>query len=588
MVIAAAPSGAWRRSRSTLRRRVALLVVATAVAAGGGASQARAQAGGLYHVYGCRTPAGMAAPTDGWTSLVATGLQAVANTCAQGGALVGEIPSTALQPAEISQAGWLFTAPPQTRLYAADLWRTGTATNVMGYLTYTSFWLAAPEVVYDSNDVFDRCLPDACTALGDPNQPFAVANEVQAPATSIRGQTTLGIAVGCYGDSGQTCPESANNGTGPPSGEFQLFASDITLADQSIPIVTSVSNGLTSDAPLTGLERITFSASDAGPGLYQVNFLVDGHLVTSVPVDTNGGHCVPATPAPADGTNAFLYGQPCDASANVTDTFDTTQVTNGMHELLVQVTDASGTATTVLDRKVLFANEPGAGAPSTTSGPSAPNGTNASPTATLHLRWKHSKKAALTSQWGQVRQVTGTLTTAAGQPIGGATLTVQALPQYAGAHTTALGQVRTSTSGAFTFAVGGDASSRSLTFSYDAHLGDRRAAASATLTLLVHAGLHFSVSPHVTAVGHTITFTGKVLGTPIPDGGKQLVLEARAPGSEWIQFQVVRTDARGRFGARYRFRFPGPATYQFRAVSEFEADFPFLGGSSNVVSVFEH
>jgi hypothetical protein len=49
----------------------------------------------------------------------------------------------------------------------------------------------------------------------------------------------------------------------------------------------------------------------------------------------------------------------------------------------------------------------------------------------------------------------------------------------------------------------------------------------------------------------------------------------------------VRTDARGRFGARYRFRFAGPAEYQFRAVSEFEADFPFLGGASNVVSVFE-
>ena len=70
-------------------------------------------------------------------------------------------------------------------------------------------------------------------------------------------------------------------------------------------------------------------------------------------------------------------------------------------------------------------------------------------------------------------------------------------------------------------------------------------------------------------------------------GPMKIVLEARAPGSAWIEFQVIRTNAKGRFSAQYRFRFAGPATYQFRAVSEFEADFPFLGGASNIVQVFE-
>ena len=65
------------------------------------------------------------------------------------------------------------------------------------------------------------------------------------------------------------------------------------------------------------------------------------------------------------------------------------------------------------------------------------------------------------------------------------------------------------------------------------------------------------------------------------------MLEARSPGSAWIEFRVVRTNARGRFRAAYRFKFPGPANYRFRARSEPESDFPFTAGSSNVVAVHE-
>ena len=95
------------------------------------------------------------------------------------------------------------------------------------------------------------------------------------------------------------------------------------------------------------------------------------------------------------------------------------------------------------------------------------------------------------------------------------------------------------------------------------------------------------MSPHTTSVGRSIVFRGRLRGGPIPRGGKQLVLEARSPGSPWIEFKVVRTDARGRFRASYRFKFAGPANYRFRARSEPESDFPFAGGSSNVVAVHE-
>jgi hypothetical protein len=88
-------------------------------------------------------------------------------------------------------------------------------------------------------------------------------------------------------------------------------------------------------------------------------------------------------------------------------------------------------------------------------------------------------------------------------------------------------------------------------------------------------------------VNGTIVFTGALHGSPLPRGGKQLVLEARAPGTPWRQFRVLSTLPHGRYHATYRFRLPGPITYEFRASSPHEADFPYGAGTSRVVRVRE-
>jgi hypothetical protein len=117
---------------------------------------------------------------------------------------------------------------------------------------------------------------------------------------------------------------------------------------------------------------------------------------------------------------------------------------------------------------------------------------------------------------------------------------------------------------------------------------------TAALTLRVPASLSLRVTPQRSHAGGTIRFAGTLRGAPLPRGGKQLVLEARVGGggrgagrSPWRQFRVLATGAHGAYSASYRFRLPGPITYQFRATCPHEADFPFASGSSNVVSVFE-
>jgi hypothetical protein len=146
---------------------------------------------------------------------------------------------------------------------------------------------------------------------------------------------------------------------------------------------------------------------------------------------------------------------------------------------------------------------------------------------------------------------------------------------------------RTRTDGTFVLTLPAHLSSRAMRLVYRAHAGDAIPAATRTLRLAVRAPATLAISPRISRQGGTIRFSGRLLAGPIPPAGKSLILEARSGRGAWIEFHVVRTDRRGRYRARYRFRFPGPARYQFRAVCEGEADYPFATGASRTVVVIE-
>lgn len=214
------------------------------------------------------------------------------------------------------------------------------------------------------------------------------------------------------------------------------------------------------------------------------------------------------------------------------------------------------------------------------------NGTNASDQATLTARWKSTAKATRTSGYGAADRVMGRLTAPGGLPISGASLRVYETPAYEGTRTVSLAGVRTGSTGGWTLTLPKSISASVLRFEYRSHQNDTVPVATAALTLRVHAGIALRIAPHVTSAGHRIIFTGVLHGAPIPPGGKQLVLEASS-GGEWIQFDTIGTDAKGRYRASYRFKLPGPVTYRFRIISPYEADFPFLDGASIVVDVHE-
>jgi hypothetical protein len=543
---------------------------------------------GVYHVYSCRTPSGSVAAASGWSGSIDGSWMSDTDSCAGGGSLTAALDGGVEQPANASDAAWTFSAPAGTSIAAARLWRAGEARTSRPYGT-TVFWLAAPEDSYSSADIFDKCenAEEGCTAKGNAQSPMAKENLVEVPSGNLSGATHIYMNAACGGGTGTNCPAAG----GGDSVWVSLYAADITLADDTPPTASNVGGSLAASGTLSGVQDISFSATDTGGGLYEAVFLVDGKAVSTQLLDPADGACR-SVGGTSDGSNAFLEVEPCPLTLSDDLSFDTSLASEGSHLLTVQLLDAAGNATTILNRQVTFDNTPGVPA-GAAIGPGSPlalrgsaNGTNASDEAKLTARWTSATKELRTSRYGAADRVTGRLTAPGGVSISSALLHVYETPAYGGARTVPLADVHTGGTGTWTLTLPRDSPSSALRIEYRSHVNDTIPVATAALTLRVHAGIALRIAPRVTSVGGTIYFSGALRGTPIPPGGKQLVLEASS-GGEWIEFRTITADAKGRFRTRYRFKFPGPVRYEFRLVSRYEADFPFLDGASNVVDVYE-
>lgn len=536
-----------------------------------GLACAGAVAGG-YHVYSCRTPSGAVAPTDGWAGSVAPGGaydDYAVDTCSSGGALIAALGDQTIHEAGFDAVTWTFEPPKAETIAVATLWRAGDVHAAPEeYATY-QFWLAG------SNEEFilDECLyTRGCLGRGTVGQPLAENNRL----ISTSKLSNLDIRTSCGVDPGQECKKTPGDANGYAAAIY-LYAADILLEQTAGPTATNVTGELATAPSVRGTSDVAFNATDPASGVYEAVFTIDGQVVQRTVVDDNNGRCRDAG-GTSDGRPAFLYVQPCKGSVSVDVPFDTTRVSDGAHHLVVSVIDAAGNSAPVLDRAITIANPPPVG---------GPNGTNASTRATLAAGWAGSKKARIAGAYGHAHTIAGRLTAPGGASIVGAAIDCTATPAYQGARAVAMGCPRTGTDGRFTVRVPGSVSSRTIRIAYRAHVGDALPVATRTLGLAVRAEVRLRVSPHTTSVGRSIHFTGALLGGPIPRGGKQVVLEARSPGGTWIEFDVVRTNRKGRYHDSYRFKFAGPVDYRFRAVSEGEADFPYATGASNVVRVHE-
>jgi hypothetical protein len=551
-----------------------VLVVGLAVV-GVSAAVASSAVAGEYHVYSCRMPSGESAPADGWSGSE-TGAETVAtDTCSQpGGALIAGLRARTAREANSDSATWAFEAPAGETIAAATLWRAGDTDGGLAYSAFYTFWFAGPSNRDEAGIAFGKCTAGSPCPVGvvSASEPLAAEHRLVVPAQNLGPHLYMNAS--CSGGSGYKCEEGSD-----PNGYaavVYLYAADLTLEQSTPPTASNVSGELVSASTVSGTSAVAFSANDPGSGVYEALFSVDGKVVQSTVLNEDGGRCRNVGQT-TDGLPAFLYVQPCPASVSADVGFDTAAVPNGEHHLVVSVIDAAGNAATVLDRNVTVDNPPP---------PGGPNGTNAAAQAALAVKWQATRSQRLASAYGHAETILGRLTNADGVPIGAAQVNVLSTSDYVGARVAAMASVRTDADGRFTLPVPADSASRTLSFQYSDELG-APPVVTKTLFLSVRAGVSLRIVPRTASAGSSIYFSGRLRGGPIPKGGKLLVLEARSPGGAWLEFNVIRSSSRGRFHASYRFKFAGPAKYQFRVLCEAEADYPFATGASNVVRVFE-
>ncbi len=467
---------------------------------------------------------------------------------------------------DLSGNGTLIYRPaPNTTIRAATLWVAGRNGPPENHTSISVHGGDPPQWVYGPPvPLFCGWFQTPCAGFGDLSNPFAASNRLEFANVPPSG---FYLTLGC------DAPDANYGCTFGPQ-EMRLFGARVVLDDTSNPIPSTVSGSLTTESRFAGPLDITLNASDTGSGVYRVLLLVDDLLAASRVVDANGGSCADVNPSNSD---PYEFGSqtPCKSAASGTFTFDQSGLPDGAHNLKVQIEDAAGNAATVVNRPVTIV-----------AGRGGVNGSGASDSARLTVRWTRTRRATMRTGSPRRAVLSGRLVDQAGNPISGATLDVLTRTTVPSSRERAsLRRPVTRASGYFTLRMSSKATSRDVRIVYRSHANDSNPVAQKIMKLRVRARLRLSGSPRRARAGTVVRFRGRLLSLPIPRRGKQIVLQGRAGGGRWQNFDVVRTDSRGRFRANYRFRTSAGGTYSFRALSRFEAAYPYIAGYSRALRV---
>jgi hypothetical protein len=371
---------------------------------------------------------------------------------------------------------------------------------------------------------------------------------------------------------GDNCSFNANVGCYFPSQSGVLTATgfSLTLHDNEQPSLALTGGRLLLPGTQSGTEDVTFSASAQDSGIAEVNAYLGSTLVGSN--DYRSTQC------------SYTTFDPCPKTITDDIKIDTAKVPDGTYPLVLEASDASGNTVSVgSSNEITVANDAspagapeGAGAKTSSSGPGAPNGRDATTKAQItYLSGQHGKIAV---RDGQSASVSGRLTNQTGTPIPDATLDV--LYQTAGSSEPFVmgGHATTNANGVYTFQVP-PGPSRVIRTGYRAFANDGGYDATADLTENVTATTTLKLTPSRLR-GRAFTFYGQVHGGSFPP--RQQVDIKALVGSTWTHVTFAPVAANGRFKVRYRLkhRYDG-VTFVFRAMPVASPIWPYEPKESN-------
>ncbi len=336
---------------------------------------------------------------------------------------------------------------------------------------------------------------------------------------------------------------------------------EVSLYETVAPTASLDGGTLLAGGARKGRETVSYTAADQESGVRRIEVLLGDTVVGSQDFEARPDIC------PHRNFNA------CAASQTGGFTVDTSQVPDGPYLVTLRVTDAAGNPRTIRGNgsvQVSNATTPASAIP-----------TPAAPPAILTAGFAGVQDRTLTSTYGKSIVIRGRLTDGAGVPIPGAAIRVRERRTLPTARLRDKASVTTDTDGRYRYRLPRNATSRTIEVSYEPAVGGPASSATQTLQLRVSSVATLKVS----LAGVSVRYSGRVLGTPIPRGGKTVFVQGRAAGSAWQTFAVRRTNESGRFSGRYRLRVRRPGVkLQFRVRIPTQTHYPYVAGKSRVVS----
>ena len=479
---------------------------------------------GLYVMRNCDVPGRGYSSIGSWRTIeMASGI-AMTNRCASGGGIAFEFTGSRLVPAGagpmLALARPTSGAQSEIKFIKATVWYAARLAGTGGPLHFHSLYFDAARDYH----------------LGVSNGPPGAENLVLEQQFSPIDTTLYKIGLSCglpTGPSGADCLAADNV-------PLQIRGMEVTLSEDSQPIVSQTGGTVLEGGHQSGIRTLTYSVFDRQSGLTKVDVLLGDAVVAS-----------------RDLTARCTYDDftVCTQSDDATLAVDTRAVPNGTHPLTLRVYDAATN-----ERVVNVANAVDVRNEIDLDGP-----------ATLAARFAGSTRATLTAPFSRRVSIRGQLTGAS--PLGrdGAQIDVLTQTDRRGAREVVTGRVRTRADGTFSYVLPRSQPSRAIRLAYRPH--GPGGAASPRLRLRVRAASNLRASLR----GRIIRFSGRVLSRPLPQAGKRVMMEGRAPGFAWSVFRSLRTDRKGRFRGKYRLPIRRPGVkLEVRAVIPTENGYPYL------------
>ena len=342
-----------------------------------------------------------------------------------------------------------------------------------------------------------------------------------------------------------------------------VLAATILLTPNVNPSVSALSGPLSTSGPQHGTQDVSFTATDSGgPGIYQVTAAIDGKVVYQATPNLNGGACAPV--GTYRSVLKFYSANPCPQSVPVSLPIETGTLPDGIHSLTVTATDAAGNVSSA--SQVIFRTE---NLISTASaGRVARTGTGGEPAylvqfdgstnGLLHGVRRTYADSALT--------LSGTLTTP--QDAVAPDVPVHLFAREgSGSGTEMMLASATSDAAGHWSLTAPKGPSRTLRIGYG-----QASAANAPADTAVKESVNPTLSLRIRdETGGHLSFTGRVLISPLDRPYPIVVIEASADGVHWQSVgNPVRTNSQGIFhlaytsapsvGGRFAFRASTPET----------------------------